>query len=107
MSIGEIAPIYSNFGGDPDMVDLVQVFVDEMPARIDHLAALVTSADWEQLGSFAHQMKGACGSYGFDQLSTVAFGVETAVRGGEPLDVVRTAAEELAISFGNAHSGTP
>lgn len=62
----------SEFAGDPDMTELVKLFVDEMPQRID---AIVES--WERgaaadLRRLAHQMKGACGGYGFPQVGLAA-----------------------------------
>lgn len=88
------APLYSEFGAG-DLADLVEMFVDEMPQRIESLQALANARDWKALGRAAHQLKGSAGSYGFRQLTPAAAGLESATRNGEPEAATLAALEAL------------
>ena len=63
---------------DPEMIDIVEEFVDELPARIAELREAHRDLDWELLRNCAHRLKGAGGSYGYPMLSTVAAAMEAA-----------------------------
>ena len=65
---------------DPDIGDLVKMFVDEMPKRVAKLRQQGEAGDWEQLGHTAHQLRGAAGSYGFDQVTPLAAALERSCR---------------------------
>ncbi len=80
ISAKDKAPIYSEFGDDPDLGELVEMFVGEMEGRIAALRQAFEQADDETLGMLAHQLKGAAGSYGFDSLTAAAFALERTVR---------------------------
>ncbi len=87
--------LYSSLAGDPDLGEIVDLFVDEMPDRIDHLSHCLASGDLEQLRRYAHQMKGACGSYGFHQLTAPAARLENAAREQQEELAIREAVDEL------------
>lgn len=70
------ASLSSEFAGDPDMVELVKMFVDEMPQRIDALLDSWQRGSAGDLRRLAHQMKGACGGYGFPQVGHAAGALE-------------------------------
>lgn len=72
--------IYSTLGGDPDLGELVEMFVEEMPDRIQTLQQQGAERDWEQLGRTAHQIKGSAGSYGFDPVTPFAAKLESSCR---------------------------
>jgi len=72
--------IYSEFGGDPDMADLVELYVDEMPEKIATFQELAASKDWDSIRRIAHQIKGSAGGYGFQPITEGAFRLEHAVR---------------------------
>jgi len=74
--------LYSIYGTDEDLQDVVALFVEEMPERIESLLAKCKNRDWSQLGQVAHKIKGAAGTYGFDQFTPVAQRLETQVRQG-------------------------
>ncbi len=99
--------IYSRLSADPDLCDIVEMFVEEMPDRVDALLAKLAQADWEGLRQTAHQIKGAAGSYGFDAISPCAGNLETAIRDGQPEDQIRTAVDELVDFCNRAHGGSP
>ncbi len=74
--------IYSRLSGDPDLRDIVEMFVEEMPGRVASLLDHLSDANWEGLRRAAHQLKGAAGSYGFEPISPSAGRVESAIRDG-------------------------
>lgn len=86
--------LHSSLAGDPDLQDLVEMFVEEMPERA---AALETGFGQgaEALGRVAHQIKGAAGSYGFDQLTEPARHLESCCREGAAEEAIRTSLDEL------------
>ncbi|MFI4874561.1 MAG: Hpt domain-containing protein [Blastopirellula sp. JB062] len=77
MSIPSISsPLYSELGNDPDLAEIVEMFVEEMPDRIESMLQCVDQNDWTGLGRIAHQLKGAAGSYGFGQITPYAAQLE-------------------------------
>jgi histidine phosphotransfer protein HptB len=99
--------IYSRLGGDPDLEDIVVMFVEELPTRVTALLEHLDKGDWENLQRLSHQIKGAAGSYGFDALSPAAGRVESAVRNGEPEEQIRLAVAELRDLCGRVRYGQP
>ncbi len=90
------AALYSSLGDDPDLAEIVEMFVDEMSERIEKFEQLLEATDWESLRRAGHQLKGAAGSYGFDQLTSYAARVEAASQEGQDdLEEIKAAVEEL------------
>ena len=99
--------LYSSLGDDPDLGELVEMFVVEMPDRISTLITSFETANWSELQRAAHQMKGASGSYGFDQLTEFAARVENSVKGKAAETEVKEALDELVLVCGKLRAGTP
>jgi HPt (histidine-containing phosphotransfer) domain-containing protein len=72
--------IKSQLSNDPDMRELVEMFVDEMPARAAKLREVLTSQQWKELANEAHKLRGSAGGHGFTSIGNVAAGVEDLVR---------------------------
>ena len=89
------------------MAELVELFVDEMPDRIQNFTILLEQAEWEELCRAAHQLKGAAGSYGFDAISPVAAAVEDKIRAGYPEHEICQAVEDICEICQHAQAGTP
>ncbi len=104
-TISLAGPIFSTLGGDPDLGDLVALFVDEMPDRVSALETHFAAGDMAELGRTAHQIKGAAGSYGFGCVTPAAARVETAAKSQEPENVVREALDELVGMCGRLQAG--
>ena len=102
-----IEPLFSPLAADPDLSELVEMYVEEMPERIATIQSLLDASDWESLRRFAHQVKGAAGSYGFDPISPVAGTVEDSIRDGAPEEAVRQAVDELLDMCARARAGMP
>lgn len=93
-----VEPIRSEFADDPDMLELVQEFVAELPGRVDELSTSLSSGDSEQLQRIAHQLSGACGGYGFPAIGDMARALENRLRdadGSAELTAVREQVDEL------------
>ena len=88
------APIVSEFAGDPDMLELVEWFIDRIPERIEELQRTFERGALDELGSIAHQLKGAGGSYGFPQITECARRLEHQTKESD-LDEVRRGLDEL------------
>lgn len=61
---------------DPGLRDIVQEFVDGLAVRLDELRLAHEKLDWESLTILAHRLKGAAGSYGYPQISTLCAKME-------------------------------
>jgi HPt (histidine-containing phosphotransfer) domain-containing protein len=72
-------PLRSDFAGDPDMQEILDLFVQEMPSRVGELLGSLEKGELERLGRVAHQLKGAGGGYGFNVISDVAGALEKSV----------------------------
>ena len=73
-------PIHSRFASDPEMREIVALFVAELPARLGELHKAWRTGDLDRIRIMAHQLKGAGGGYGFPELSTLAGELEAAIR---------------------------
>lgn len=73
-------PIYSDALDDPDMVELVMMFVEEMPARANTIVASLTKKDWKNLANEAHKLRGSAGGHGFSTVGDAAGVLEDAIR---------------------------
>jgi HPt (histidine-containing phosphotransfer) domain-containing protein len=91
----EFATIHSSLASDPQLGELVEQFVAEMPSRVAWLQRHHDSGDWEALRRAAHQMKGAAGSYGFDRLTPHALRLEMLLAAGASQEDVTAAFQEL------------
>lgn len=88
-------PIYSSIAEEPDMWDLVAMFIEEMPERILRFNVLLESGDSDGLLHFAHQFKGSSGSYGFAELSIAAEKIVTAIKTEQPQKQIHELTQNL------------
>lgn len=89
-------PIISNLGDDEDFVELVEMFVSELPDRVESMRKAIEENDMDALRRLAHQLKGAAGGYGFPSITDNARVVEQSSEAAEDLASVRQQVEELA-----------
>lgn len=61
---------------DADLRDIVEEFVQGLPERLEELRQAFAALDWDMLTMLAHRLKGASGSYGYPDLSTLAATME-------------------------------
>ncbi len=69
-------PIISTLASDPDMAELIQLFVEEIPDRVRTLQDFWQRGDLSELKRLAHQLKGSGGGYGFATLGAAAGNLE-------------------------------
>ncbi|MDA7980307.1 MAG: Hpt domain-containing protein [Pirellulales bacterium] len=103
-------PIYSDFGGEEGMAELVELYVDEMPERIETLDRCGKRQDIKELARLAHQLKGAAGSYGFMQISEIAEQLDRAIKicsGPSDLQRVEDLLARTIDACRRAKAGTP
>ncbi|UCG32608.1 MAG: Hpt domain-containing protein [Phycisphaerales bacterium] len=87
--------IVSELASDPDMVELVEFFVHELPARAAALETCLAQGDYKQLVRLAHQLKGAAGGYGFPTITEKAAVVEQKARDRVAPEEISSAIWEL------------
>lgn len=78
------APILSAFSDDPDMRELVEMFVAEVPDKITAFETYASTRNWPKLRQLSHQLKGSTGGYGFEEVTPLARGLENAVSSQQP-----------------------
>ncbi|MGD8453545.1 MAG: Hpt domain-containing protein [Phycisphaerae bacterium] len=71
---------------DADLRDIVEEFVEGLPRRLEELRQAFAALDWDQLAMLAHRLKGASGSYGYPDLSTLASTMEQGFKGQQADD---------------------
>lgn len=103
----DTALLYSPLSADPDLAEVVELFVQEMPDRVANLLKCVQASDWDSLRRAAHQLKGAAGSYGFMPITPAAARVEDAIRQSSPEAEILQAVDELVHLCHQARSGVP
>ena len=89
-------PIISSFADDPDMVEIVEYFVGELPKRVRAIREAASARDSASLTTLAHQLKGAAPGYGFESIGEAAGRLEARLRADEPIESVRSQIEDLA-----------
>ena len=88
-------PIRSIYEDDPDMMEIVREFAEELPGRAAAIEQGLEGGDLASVMTLAHQLKGAGGGYGFPQISEVAARLEQALKEREDDPVVKERAAEL------------
>jgi HPt (histidine-containing phosphotransfer) domain-containing protein len=70
--------------GDAEFRQLMRTFRDDLARRVTAMARLGAAGDISELGRVAHTLRGTAGSYGLDDVATLAERLETvcAVPGG-------------------------
>ena len=99
-------PIFSLLAQEDDFAELVEMFVSELPSRIDNVVAAFENGDRETLRRLAHQLKGAVGSYGFQEVTPFAAALETESTTGE-ISTLRKCVEDLALVCRRVRAGVP
>ncbi len=104
-SIATLKPVYSVYGGDPIMADLIQIFVKSLPQRLETLKSHAEVEDWESVARVAHQLNSRASTYGFAQLSTLAARLEITCGDFPVEDEVLAALENFADYCERVRSG--
>jgi HPt (histidine-containing phosphotransfer) domain-containing protein len=94
---GELAlgSCYSTLAGEPDMAELLALFVSELPQRLVDIRQAAQGHNWQEVRRLAHQLRGAGGSYGFPLMTIAAGKVETIAQEQASIKELRTALDQL------------
>jgi len=89
-------PLFSQFADDPDMIELVEIFVKELAERMYRIDQALKNEDRQSLITLSHQLKGAAGGYGFPTITNVARSLEMLARSdAAAIDNLAATAAEL------------
>ena len=99
--------VYSQFESDPDLKELVELFIEEMPGRVANIVAQHESGNLEELLRTTHQLMGAAGGYGFDQVTPYAGILESKIQGGGTVEEIRGAVDDLVTLCQRLRVGRP
>ncbi len=72
-------PLYSSLSTDPDMAELLEMFVADMPQHVAAMETAVQAEDWPSLQRIAHRLKGSGPGYGFASVGASAGALELAI----------------------------
>ncbi len=92
----EKGALVSELASDEDMVELVEMFVDELPDRVSAIEKALAEQDFETLSGLAHQLKGAAGGYGFPTITDAAKQAETTSKAADDLEKLASDVEAIA-----------
>ena len=99
--------IYSNLAEAPDFSDLLHDFVNNLSHRRQALRECLGNNELERLTRIIHQLKGACGGYGFPTLTEEAGILEDQLRQCRSLDEMRTEIESFIETLSRATAEIP
>jgi HPt (histidine-containing phosphotransfer) domain-containing protein len=99
--------IYSELASDDSMLELVEMFVEEIPDRVKSLQDALNAENYEGLKHLAHQLKGAAGGYGFHDITEPSRALEISSEANlDNPTLIRQDAETL-IGFLNRMTAAP
>lgn len=73
-------PLVSSLLHEPDMVPLIDAFVQGLPALVTEMQEHFGTRSWEKLAGTARTLKGEAGGFGFEPITEAAIDVERAIR---------------------------
>jgi hypothetical protein len=79
----------------PGMKEIIVEFVDGLPEEVRKMIACLESNDLAALKRIVHQLRGASGGYGFDQITEPATVVEEEIKSSKNLEIIRRDVETL------------
>ncbi|MFO7653353.1 MAG: Hpt domain-containing protein [Candidatus Krumholzibacteriia bacterium] len=76
--------LLTDFGDSPEVLsELRDLFLEHVAPQAEAIAAAVAAGDPVRLADQAHNLKGACSTYGALRLTAVCHALELAGKGGE------------------------
>lgn len=97
--------ILSRYAADEDWQDLLREFVAAVPQRVAAVNQAIETRDIETLKTLVHQLKGACGSYGFDAITPITLRLEDHLSKPEDLESLNPVLTEFIYSLNSMTSG--
>ncbi|MBC7783473.1 MAG: response regulator [Burkholderiales bacterium] len=87
--------LQSTYASDPMMKSLVNKFVSGLPSRVDRLTETLEEGQLDALKVTLHQLKGAGGGYGFNEISELAAAAEKRIKDADTLDAIKSQVDAL------------
>ena len=81
---------------DADLEELIPGFLENRKTDIENLQNAVNDANFSTLQSIGHSLKGVGGGYGFQQLSEIGAGIETAAK-EQNMETISGLVDEMAV----------
>lgn len=103
---GDKTPLLSEFANDTDMLELVEMFVSEMPEKIEALNKCYNEQVFSEVQRLAHQLKGSSGGYGFPSLGEAAADLERTIKNEGTVTEINNALNKL-VDLCNRASADP
>jgi len=97
--------LISEFVDDPDMGEIIEMFVDGLTDRISQLDDALDRADFATLARVTHQLKGAAGGYGYPTISELAAEAERLAKSEGPLPELTSMLNSLVLLCRRAIAG--
>jgi HPt (histidine-containing phosphotransfer) domain-containing protein len=79
----------SSLADDPDMTGVINEFIAILPERVTEMHELLDSENLTELCRVVHQLKGAGGGFGFNDITLIAAEAEQSLRKGEWMESIR------------------
>jgi HPt (histidine-containing phosphotransfer) domain-containing protein len=76
-------PLVSELCDDASIRDLLEGFVDGLPARMEAITAAIGAGDRERAKQLVHRLGGTAGSFGFPAITRASAHLEWVLRRGE------------------------
>ena len=89
--------LISSLADDPELVQVLDIFIEMLPEMIDSIGAAWRESDMETLKRHIHELKGAGGSAGFPIVMECAAHVENTVATGQADQLAQTVEELLGL----------
>ena len=94
-SLQDSNAIYSNMSDDLDMAELIEEFVGCLSVRAAAIQEAVQASNLTEVTRLAHQLKGAGGAYGFDEITVVGAELEAACKASQSVSQVEKEVAQL------------
>lgn len=88
-------PLISSHQDDPQMVDVISAYVQELPGKVRAVEEAMARKDAKALESVVRMLKGEGSAYGFEIITETAARIETAILEGADLGSVAADTKEL------------
>lgn len=100
-------PIVSEMANDADMLELIEMFVEDLPKRAAALEQALRAGELAALTRIAHQLKGAAGGYGFPTITEAAAELEQCAKTSSDLARLELEVRRVADLCARARATSP
>jgi signal transduction histidine kinase/HPt (histidine-containing phosphotransfer) domain-containing protein len=88
-------PLKSTMLAYPGMAKIIDEFVHDLPGEVEKLQTFLAKGDMVPLKRVVHQLRGACGGYGFDSITELAADAEKEISAADNIKTITTSINSL------------